>query len=124
MKAPSSRPAAMHTRMSGGPPGDWKMEEKPLVGEGGEGVNVGVNDGLLKGGKVGRLGLSVAVVDMLASVRRAGWRSGSAQCVELDTRTPVVRSKGRKNGILNRELGGVWDGRQRKQGQYQCLCLC
>ena len=29
MKAPRRRPAAIQTRMSGGPPGDWKMEEKP-----------------------------------------------------------------------------------------------
>ena len=30
VKAPRRRPAAMQTRMSGGPPGDWKMEEKPV----------------------------------------------------------------------------------------------
>ena len=71
MKAPSSRPAAMHTRMSGGPPGDWKMEEKPFVGDGGEGGGpVNEKDGF--GGNVGLVGKSVAVVDMLASVRRAG----------------------------------------------------
>ena len=71
MKAPRSRPAAMHTRMSGGPPGDWKMEEKPLVGDGGEGGGpVNEKDGL--GANVGLVGKSVAVVDMLASVQRAG----------------------------------------------------
>ena len=32
MSAPKRRPAAMHTRMRGGPPADWNMELKCEVG--------------------------------------------------------------------------------------------
>lgn len=31
-KAPNRSPAAMHTRMRGGPPADWKSDEKPDAG--------------------------------------------------------------------------------------------
>lgn len=73
MNAPRRSPAAMQTRMSGGPPGDWKMEEKPPVGDGGGG---GVNDGLKPKVPVGRNG-SLVVVDMLGIVQRADSASGS-----------------------------------------------
>lgn len=31
-KAPNRRPAAIHTRIRGGPPADWKSDVKPEVG--------------------------------------------------------------------------------------------
>lgn len=95
MKAPRRSPAAMHTRISGGPPGDWKIEPKPEFGDerggGGKGGEFVVSDGDGDWEGVGE--------DMAATERRAG-------VAEFD----VFRSCGRG--------GGVRTGCLRKRGDW------